>query len=50
MQLFKDDKFLCSLLPSLGLLFGHMFMWSNNVHMFEKTALAISFQIGRAHV
>lgn len=45
MQLFKNDKFFCSLLPSLGLLFGHMFMWSNNVHMFEKTALAISFLI-----
>lgn len=37
--------FLPSLLPSLALLFSHIFMWSNNAHMFSNQSLAVSFLI-----
>jgi len=36
------DRFSASILPSLGLMFGHLFMWSNNVHMFSGIALCVS--------
>lgn len=37
--------FLPCLLPSLALLFSHIFMWSNNAHMFSNQSLAVSFLV-----
>jgi len=45
MNISKKDRLIAGLLPALGLLFGHIFMWSNNAHMFTNKALLVSFLV-----
>ena len=36
------DVAFASALPSLGLIFGHVFMWSNNLHMYDTPSILFS--------
>lgn len=43
MSIFTGYKRTISLLPSLGLIFSFLFIWSHNVHMYRGAALLCSF-------